>query len=131
MEEKEILLRRTDGATVPALLARRENDPTCWLRLVGEGVEESSTGPDYFESFVPIRRRLAKRGIFPLCYAASRDVWPSAMARDMGQGLAAYKLRMGRPGEELVRIFDTGPDVDPVTPEEQKAFSLAWFASLG
>ena len=130
MIQKEIFLRMADGAIIPAILARKEKDPTCWLQLVGDGINESSTSTDYFESFTIIRRRLAKRRIFPLCYAVSRNVWPSGMARDMAEGLAAYKLKMGSPGEEMVHIFDQGPDVDPVTPEEQKAFSEAWLKSL-
>jgi hypothetical protein len=117
-------------AILPAIVSRKEKDPSCWLQLAADGINESSTGMDYFESVTIIRRRLAKRGIFPLCYAASRNVWPSGMARDMAEGLAAYKLKMGSPGEERVHIFDQGPDVDPVTPEEQKAFSEVWLKSL-
>ena len=129
MIQKEIFLRMADGAITPAIITRKEKDPACWLHLVGDGINESSTSTDYFESFTIIRRRLAKRGIFPLCYAASRNVWPSGMARDMAQGLAAYKLRMGSPAHEMVGIFERGTDVDPVTPEEQKAFSEVWFKS--
>lgn len=125
-----ISLRMADGSTATGALTRKEKDRACWLRLVCDGIDESSTGTDYFESFVQIRRRLAQRGILPLCYAASRNVWPSGMARDMADGLAAYKLRMGFPGSETVHIFDRGPDIDPVTPDVQKAYSEAWLKSL-
>ena len=130
MIEEQIFLRIADGTTSPAIIKRKENDPTCWLQLIGVGINESSTSTDYFESFTIIRKRLAKRSILPICYGASRNIWPSGMARDMTEGLAAYKLRMGSPGEEMVHIFDRGPDVDAVAPEEQKAFSEAWLKSL-
>ena len=119
-----------DGSIVGATLMHRENDSTCWLHLVGVGIDETATSTDYFESFVNIRRELAKRNFYPLCYASSRNVWPSGMARDMGQGLAAYKLTIGSPAVDLVNIFDSGPDIDPVTPEVQQAFSKVWAKSL-
>jgi hypothetical protein len=130
MIEKQIGIRMSDGSTTKASVMRKENDLTCWLHLVGVGIDETASSSDYFEAFVEIRRKLSARKISPLCYASSRNVWPSGMARDMAQGLTAYKLIMGTHGEELVNIFETGPDVDPVTPEEQKAFSQAWLKSL-
>jgi hypothetical protein len=130
MIETQINVRMPDGSTTSATVMRKDNDSNCWLHLVGDGIDETSTSTDYFESFVGIRKKLAKRNILPLCYASSRNVWPSGMARDMAQGLAAYKMKMGIHAEELVSIFESGPDIDPVTPEEQKAFSLAWFKSL-
>lgn len=130
MIEREIFLRKANGTTTPAIVMRKENDATCWLHLVGEGIDETSTSSDYFESFANIRRRLARRNIFPLCYASSRNVWPSGMARDMGQGLVAYKLKTGCTAEELVDIFDNAQDIEPVTPKEQAEFSKAWLKSL-
>jgi hypothetical protein len=130
MIENKIDIRMADGSVTRATVMRRENDSACWLHLVGAGIDETAIGTDYFESFVDIRRKLAKRNIYPLCYASSRNIWPSGMARDMGQGLAAYKLKMGLPGEDLVGIFDSGPDIDPVTPEAQRAFSKVWAKSL-
>lgn len=130
MIEKPLDIRMADGSTLAATVRFKESDRDCWLQLVAAGIDEAATGTDYFESFATIRRRLAKRNLLPQCYGASRNVWPSGMARDMGQGLAAYKLAMGRPAEERVHIFASGPDIDPVGPEEQHAFALAWSRSL-
>jgi hypothetical protein len=54
------------------------------------------------------------------------------MGRDMGRGLKAYRLEMGRSAqrEDLVDIFDTGPDVEPVTVAEQKIFADGWFGQF-
>lgn len=130
MTQRKITVRMADGSSAEAIVEYMENEPTCRLHLAGDGMDETATGPDFFESFSAIRKRLAARGIYPLCYGAAQNVWPSGMARDMGQGLAAYKLRIGSPAEELVHIFASGPDIDPVTPEEQRAFYRAWFKSL-
>ena len=123
-------LRLPDGTTTQATLKRRPRDATCWIQLAAGDIQDTSTSSDYFEAFTDIRRRLAKKNIFPLCYGASRDIWPSGMARDMGQGLRGYKLKMGIPGGEMFEIFATGPDINPVTPEEQKEYANRWFASI-
>jgi len=52
------------------------------------------------------------------------------MARDMGQGLKAYRLIPGEPARRLFNIFDTGEDIDPVHPGEQEVFAREWFESL-
>jgi hypothetical protein len=55
------------------------------------------------------------------------------MSRDMASGLTAYKLRMGKPAgkEDLVSIFDTGADVEPVSVEGQEQYFKEWLKSLG
>ncbi len=101
----------------------------CRLHLRYEGAELLGIGNDFFDAFCRIREQLAERGLVPMCYGASRRVYPSGMGRDMGGGLKAYKLEMGRPTrrEDLVAIFDTGPDVEIATVADQKAFADAWY----
>jgi hypothetical protein len=130
MIERRVNIKMADGSVMAATVRRKENDPRCWLQLVGAGIDETATAPNYFASFAAIRGKLARRNLFPACYGSSRNVWPSGMSCDMAQGLAAYKLTMGRPAEERVHIFDSGPDVDPVKPEDQRAFARAWARSL-
>jgi hypothetical protein len=130
MIEKRVDIRMADGSTVVATVRFKESDQDCWLQLVGAGIDETATGTDYFASFAEIRKKLARRNLLPQCYGSSRNVWPSGMARDMGQGLAAYKLTMGRPAEEMVDIFASGTDIDPVEPDAQRAFARAWARSL-
>jgi hypothetical protein len=54
------------------------------------------------------------------------------MALQMGAGEAAYRLTMGEQArrENLVAIFDTGPDINPVFPTDQTSFYEHWLASL-
>lgn len=90
-----------------------------------------ATEPDYFEALCTIRKSLEREGIETLCYGASKTVFPSAMARDMGSGLVAYKNTMGLHArqEDLVHIFDSGDDVEPATVAEQRAFFHNWVKS--
>ena len=57
-----------------------------------------------------------------LCYGASRSVYPSGMCRDMAAGLEAYNMQMGKPAglEDMVNIFESGPDVEVATVEAAK-----------
>ncbi len=73
--------------------------------------------------------QMERRGCILVCYGTSVDVKPSGMSLDMGHGDMAYKHTMGEPAlrKDMVYIFDTGPDVKPVTIEEQNAYYELWF----
>jgi hypothetical protein len=104
----------------------------CTLVLQYGGLELRGIGRDYFDAFCRIREQLAERQLIPLCYGASRRVYPSGMQRDMGGGLKAYRLEMGRAtrNEDRIGIFETGPDGEPATVAEQKAFADSWFGQF-
>jgi hypothetical protein len=93
----------------------------------------SEIASDAFEAFARLRKIMAQHGITPLCYGASRNVFPSGMSRSMGGGIEAYRLTMGKQAlpKDLVCIFDSGPDIEPVLPEEQRAYFESWLSSLG
>jgi len=100
----------------------------CTIQLRAEGFDIHSTAHDFFEAFCGIRDQLAAHDFYPLCYGASRCVYPSGMLRDMVSGLTAYKLQMGKSAglEDHVDIFETGPDVEVVTVAAQRAFWSEW-----
>ena len=91
----------------------------------------SSDATDFFEALVSIRRQLQADGLAPYCYGASLNVFPSGMARDMGQGLKAYKLTLGKHAKsaDLVDIFDEGIDVAPADVDAQEQFYRDWLGS--
>ena len=91
----------------------------------------SSDSTDFFEALVSIRRQLQADGLAPYCYGASLNVFPSGMARDMGQGLKAYKLTLGKHAKsaDLVDIFDEGIDVAPADVDAQEQFYRDWLVS--
>ena len=103
----------------------------CWLRCEYRDKAVESTASDFFQALCDIRGLLAKDGLIPFCYGASLDVYPSGMARDMGRGLKAYKLAVGRHAkiDNLVEIFAEGPDVIPALVSAQEEFYHDWLAS--
>jgi hypothetical protein len=90
-----------------------------------------SEAADFFDALISIRRQLQREGLIPYCYGASLNVFPSAMARDMGQGLRAYKLVVGKHATraDLVDIFDEGTDVVPADVDTQEQFYRDWLGS--
>lgn len=104
----------------------------CRVRIVFEDRSFEGVAEDFFDALAALRRSCESAGYRVLCYGASRNVWPSGMARDMGRGLKAYRKSLGQPTtrEDLVGIFETGSDVEPCTVEEQRAFNERWANSL-
>lgn len=104
----------------------------CKIAIRYNGDEAVAEGPDFFDTFCCIRKELTLRGLVAKCYGSSRNVYPSGMCRDMGDGLRAYRLRLGHSAwrADLVNIFDDGPDVDSVSVEVQLDFWRSWLRSL-
>ena len=104
-------------------------EPT--IRLLSDGFDITVSASDFFQALCGIRDQLAAHGFFPLCYGASRNVYPSGMLRDMAEGISAYRLTIGKAVsiEDLVNIFETGPDLEVSTVAAQKAFWDAWLVS--
>jgi len=121
-----------EGTLVQAHTVGTNAEVVCTLHLTFEDGEVTGSGPDYFEALVVIRRQLERTGKLMCVYGASKNVWPSGMARSMGLGLKAYKMTKGKQAlsRDLVSIFKSGPDVEPSTVAEQENFRDEWFASL-
>lgn len=112
MEEHSVLV---DGGLADERISFSydEDGSTCRLTCVARGETYQADEADYFEALRKVRRRfLEPKGMIPLCYGASLNVWPSGMSRDMGRGLKAYKFETGAPAKELVYIFP-GRDAFP------------------
>src|SRR5262249_20140780 len=87
---------------------------------------------DYFEALCQVRQELERERLIPFCYGASLNVYPSGMARDMGAGLKAYRLTMGKQArsQDLVDIFAEGPDRIPAPVSAQREFFEQWIAEI-
>jgi hypothetical protein len=103
--------------------SRRE----CQILLRFNNLEIEGQGTDLFNAFCCVREKLAEMKLKPLCYGASRNVYPSGMLRDTGAA-TAYRLRGGvSPNvEDIVGIFNEGPDMDLVSVTEQRLFWEDW-----
>jgi hypothetical protein len=132
--EQHLVQLASGGACSQGVFTLEEGEgDLCRLRLQHAGGELTVEAFDYFEALCQIRRELEKSGWRPVCYGGSKSVYPSGMCRDMGRGLKAYRLQLGRPArlEDLVGIFESGPDVEPASVEEQRAFHDLWMRSVG
>jgi hypothetical protein len=120
-----------EGKEEPAKVLLTDKGRDCHLALRCRDKCVEALASDYFKAFSIVRQELEKEGLQPLCYGASLNVWPSGMGRDMGAGLTAYRLTMGKHArrEDLVDIFEYGPDVVPATVAQQKEFWEAWLKS--
>jgi len=132
LEQYSIPMRGSGGAALTAQVRIEADAEGCRVTLAWDGETLSAAAADYFDAFIVIRDALAGRGIVPLCYGASRNVYPSGMSRSMGGGRKAYRMTLGQQARlhDLVFIFDTGPVLDPASPEQQRAFFEDWFGSL-
>lgn len=88
-------------------------------------------GADYFEALQQLRKRFERKNIELLCLGARKDVWPSAMSRDMGKGVKAYVCSLEKSSSELVNIFAGDKHMIYSSVEEQVEYHKRWFASLG
>ncbi len=132
MHEEPVLLTAGGQPAQNGLFIWNDTDESCDLTLRYSGQEITATEDDYFEAMCTIRKSLESKRLIPHCYGASRSAFASGMSRDMGSGLQVYKLKSGEPARtvDLVSIFATGPDVEPSTVSEQRAFFEDWIASL-
>jgi hypothetical protein len=135
VEQYTVQLLDMAGKTSQAvfILGELEAQHQCRLTLRHSGGEIAAEAPDYFEAMCEIRKKLESQGLRPVCFGSSKNVYPSSMCRDMGEGLKVYKQELGRRAmrNDLVMIFDTGPDVQPVTVADQRDFHYQWLQSLG
>src|SRR5690242_19574386 len=103
---------------------------SCKLPVSGELV--TGQADDCFAALQSVRRKAEGRNWMICCKGARRNAWPSAMSRQMGGGIKAYVLEMGRQGraDSLVEIFDEDAPESYSTVADQEAYAHAWFESL-
>jgi hypothetical protein len=115
-----------------ALFTEEGSAGKCRLTCEYRGNTLSSEAADFFEALCNIRVELEKEGLIPFCYGASLNVYPSAMAREMSSGKTAYRIEIGKQAtrQNLVRVFEQGPDIIPAPVLRQKEFFNEWLSSL-
>lgn len=117
----EIEMLHPDGSRGMSLVEWGPGDGAT-VRITYQGIVSEGSSSDFFGALGRARRRFEALGYRLLCYGASKNVWATGMARDMGRGLRAYFFH-DDPGIVDIRdIFASGPDVIPATVEEQTAF---------
>jgi len=105
---------------------------TCKLNLsfISKKINVEST--DCFEALATIRLEIFP--IIPLINGSRIDCFPSAMSRQMSNGIVLYKAYLGHQAkeEDQVNIFDITQDIQSLgTVQQQKAYHRIWFETLG
>ena len=120
-----------DGHDEAATVIATFRDRMCHVSLRHCDRHIEAVAFDFFEAFSEVRLQLESEHLTPVCYGSSLNVFPSGMCRDMGSGLSAYRLTLGRKpsGDDIVGIFDSGPDVIPVSVADQKKHFWRWLRS--
>jgi hypothetical protein len=124
------LIGGSDNET--ATVVTDERDHVCHITFQYRGRSISVSAADFFDALSQILIQLEPERLMLFCYGASLNVFPSGMSRSMGAGLKAYRLIMGRQtrSQDLVFIFDSGPDVIPSSVARQREYFDDWIASL-
>ena len=134
MSPEERVIIATDSSGRSFVVNARISTCTGGYRLelaVPEIGAQTAEASDVFECLCRVRTQLDREGIRLCCNGARLNVWPSGMARDMGGGLKAYVLQVGRRAsiDDLVDIFDSAPIEDIATVAEQRRFTEKWLAA--
>ena len=111
-----------------AVVTTESVDGKCKLTFSYRDKELSAQEHDFFAAFCDFREQLEEERLIPFCYGASLNVYPSGMCRDMGSGMVAYKIEIGRRAsrDNLVKIFEQGHDVIPSSVSQQKEHFEQW-----
>lgn len=134
MEIFKIKLWNKNNDTVQTLTLLIQPDQDGFVQLeMPNGKTKKAASGDLFSSLAHIRSDLEKDNQFILCNASKRNVAPSRMSRQMGNGRKAYKLCKGKQAllDDLVDIFSPIDSDEVSTVGEQKLFYQQWINSLG
>jgi hypothetical protein len=135
----EIFLKHADSQLLRAIVelgcrdwtdSRRHTECRILLRWIGAEIE--CIDCNFFESFKRVREQLAQQCLSPICYGASRKIFITGMAADMGFGMKVYRAEIGSSlsRSQLVNIFSSGEDIEPVSVEVQQEFQREWVESM-
>ncbi|WDQ18635.1 hypothetical protein [Rhodopirellula sp. P2] len=129
---KVMLVSDTRSPQIGAVRLHDDSDDSL-IELSFDGNAFTGTGDDFFDAFCQIREQLEPLGLLPQCYAAHRLAFPAGMSRSMGGGVKLYRLTLGKQAlmGDLIHMFDTGDDNEPVSVADQRAFFDKWIGSLG
>lgn len=111
-----------------------ENDIAVQLSLDVDGeIFMATSERGFFFALQKLRKQLEAEGKLLAIMGSCRNVYPSPMMSDMGDGIFAYRLTPKRQAlrKDVVNIFDPCERNQISTVAEQDAFYTNWLKSLG
>ena len=129
--EKNIKLL-SNNIEIDGKLFSERTDRRCVLKLFYSDQEIVREQFDFFNCMREIRLELEKTRIQLLCNGAAKNVRPSGMSVDMGFGVKANKLELGKHSnmKNLVNIFDYDPQFEYVSVKVQEEYYKKWRLSI-
>lgn len=109
-----------------------ENDEDVNIIFIHDELSTNISAENYFDALISLRKELEKRSIKLLCKGCAKNVYPSSMILNMGNGERAYVLTMGKQARtsDLVNIFDPCDIQEYGSIIEQETFFKEWLNSL-
>ncbi|WP_373778717.1 hypothetical protein [Glaesserella sp.] len=130
--KEEINLQLSKGSYLYNALAILEEkyDGICYLEINFSNEFVLTSGNDFFDCLCQLKEK--HPDIILYCKGYKRNVYPSRMTRQMGKGLKAYEMTLGKQAtrEDLVGIFDFEDQDLTSSNNEQKNFYEKWLYSL-
>lgn len=112
------------------LLALRESMDEVKIEFKLDELEFTKKSDNYFSTLLEVRKELEPRGIKLLCKGCSRNAYPSRMSMEMGGGLLANVMYMGKESESKVNIFNDCTLEEYATIEEQSLYLDEWYENI-
>lgn len=115
-----------------AVLILDEIDDLMKIEFSMNDISLIKTDKTYFEALIQLRMDLEKLDIKLLCKGCAKNVYPSGMILNMGEGRKAYTLIKNQQAkmDSLVDIFDECSIDEYAIITEQKCFYEDWFNSF-
>ena len=134
-ETIETLILLPNGQNLSAMFELdfgTQEDETVSVKLIFANRKLFSKGDTFWEALTKLRIDLEKENILIACFGSCANVYPSPMILNMGEGRQAYRLthREQAKKKNLVDIFESDNDVQPVTVKEQENYYSKWLTSL-
>lgn len=129
-DQRNINLIFEGGIYNASLFLEERIDNKCFLKLSFYKRNICVEWRDFFNCISEIKN--FHPNIIMLCKGYKYNVYPSRMTRQMGLGLKAYEMKLGKQAtfEDLVDIFDYEIDGLSSKVEDQEIFYKKWLSSL-
>lgn len=131
--EKQVLLYvQYNNLNHPVEVNLRDDGENVGIELSFRGKRYESEADNYFDALKMLRIQMEKNGLQIICNGAAKNVYPSPMMMQMGDGRKAYLLKNGIQARtaDVVDIFGMDAASLVCSVKEQDEYYAEWLSSL-